>query len=131
MSSHLAKAPKIVYGSAAIGSRDPFVTEEGINELFATLDKHNITILDTAQLYGPSEQRLGEMKAGEQVHHRLEMDRWLVSQEAQLKRMSSALPKKAPRSWASRRSLLAINFTQPISLMIVIVRHLLPSRART
>ena len=65
MSSHLAKAPKIVYGSAAIGSRDPFVTEEGINELFATLDKHNITILDTAQLYGPSEQRLGEMKAGD------------------------------------------------------------------
>ena len=64
MSSALAKAPKIVYGAAGIGSRDPFVTDEGINDLFATLDKHNVTILDTARLYGPSEQRLGEVKAG-------------------------------------------------------------------
>lgn len=58
-------APKIVFGAAAIGNREPYITDEGIEALFSMLDKHHVKVLDSAQLYGKSEEALGKVKAGE------------------------------------------------------------------
>ena len=55
---------KIAFGSAPLGNRDPFNSTEDLDETFNILDKHNVKILDSAQLYGNSETRIGEVKAG-------------------------------------------------------------------
>jgi aflatoxin B1 aldehyde reductase len=55
---------KIAFGAAPIGNNEPWKSTEDIDELFKILDKHNVTILDSAQLYGNSETRLGEVQAG-------------------------------------------------------------------
>ena len=54
----------VVFGAAAIGNRDPFIAEDYLNTVFSTLEAHNVKILDTAQLYGEAEKRMGEVKAG-------------------------------------------------------------------
>ena len=56
---------KIAYGAAGIGNNDNFKTEEQLNELFSVLEKYDVKILDSAQLYGESEKVLGEVKAGQ------------------------------------------------------------------
>ncbi|KIX07968.1 uncharacterized protein Z518_02622 [Rhinocladiella mackenziei CBS 650.93] len=56
----------VIFGAARIGNSDPYITEEDLHVLFSTLKAHDVKILDSAQLYGKSEQRLGEVKAGEQ-----------------------------------------------------------------
>jgi hypothetical protein len=55
---------KIVMGAAGFGNRDPYLKEDDIKEFFATLKAHNIDTIDTAQLYGKSEEKLGEANAG-------------------------------------------------------------------
>jgi aflatoxin B1 aldehyde reductase len=55
---------KIVMGAAGFGNRDPYTKEEDIKEFFATLKAHGIDTIDTAQLYGKSEEKLGEANAG-------------------------------------------------------------------
>ncbi|OAL30855.1 hypothetical protein AYO20_08548 [Fonsecaea nubica] len=56
---------KVVFGTAAVGNREPWIAEDYLNKSFSTLLAHGCTVLDTAQLYGESEKRLGEVKAGE------------------------------------------------------------------
>ncbi|OAA67344.1 NADP-dependent oxidoreductase domain protein [Niveomyces insectorum RCEF 264] len=56
---------QVAFGSAGIGNRDPFISEADLNKLFATLDAHGVTRLDSAQIYGVSEKRLGEVHAGD------------------------------------------------------------------
>lgn len=56
---------KVVFGTGAVGNNEPFISEEYLNKIFSTLEAHKVTTLDTAQLYGNSEQRLGELHAGD------------------------------------------------------------------
>ncbi|KIW88390.1 uncharacterized protein Z519_10959 [Cladophialophora bantiana CBS 173.52] len=56
---------KVVFGTASFGNRDPWIAEDYLNKAFSILLAHGCNILDTAQLYGESEKRLGEVKAGE------------------------------------------------------------------
>ncbi|EXJ87230.1 alcohol dehydrogenase [Capronia epimyces CBS 606.96] len=63
MASHNPIA--VVFGSAPTGNREPWISEDYLNQTFATLEAHKVKKLDTAQLYGNSEQRLGELKAGD------------------------------------------------------------------
>jgi aflatoxin B1 aldehyde reductase len=55
---------KVAFGTATFGNREGFNSDEDINGFLDILAKHNVKILDTAQLYGESEKRLGEVKAG-------------------------------------------------------------------
>ncbi|EXJ83354.1 alcohol dehydrogenase [Capronia coronata CBS 617.96] len=55
----------VVFGTASFGNYEPFISEEYLNKVFSTLEAHKIKNLDTAQLYGKSEERLGEVKAAE------------------------------------------------------------------
>ncbi|RMZ90533.1 hypothetical protein DV736_g2233, partial [Chaetothyriales sp. CBS 134916] len=55
---------KIVFGTAGFGNLEPYKTAESIEHVFEILEKHDVKILDTAQVYGNSEQTLGEVKAG-------------------------------------------------------------------
>jgi len=55
----------VLWGTATVGNNEPFITEESLNEAFKILESHGVKNLDTAQLYGKSEERLGEVKAGE------------------------------------------------------------------
>lgn len=52
-------------GTASWGNNDPWTSDEYINEAFKILQAHGVKNLDTAQLYGNSEQKLGEVKAGD------------------------------------------------------------------
>lgn len=54
---------KTVFGGAGFGSKFKAVPE--CHEVFETLKAHSVDTIDTAQLYGPSEQLLGEAKAGD------------------------------------------------------------------
>jgi len=54
----------VVFGSAVVGNRDPFVAEDDLNAVFSMLEAHHVRNLDSAQRYGDSEKRLGEVKAG-------------------------------------------------------------------
>lgn len=56
---------KVVFGAAPIGNREPWIAEDYVNKSFETLLKHGCNVLDSAQLYGESEKRIGELKAGE------------------------------------------------------------------
>ena len=42
------------------------MSDEQVKEALAMLKKHNVKNLDSAQLYGKSEQKLGEVKAGDE-----------------------------------------------------------------
>ncbi|KAI5193571.1 hypothetical protein AUEXF2481DRAFT_31281 [Aureobasidium subglaciale EXF-2481] len=56
---------KTIFGGAGVG-RGAFQTVEDCHEVFKTLKAYGVETIDTAQLYGASEQVLGEAKAGEQ-----------------------------------------------------------------
>lgn len=56
---------KTVFGGASVGI-GTFKTVEQCDEVFKILKAHGVDTIDTAQLYGSSEQILGEAKAGEQ-----------------------------------------------------------------
>ena len=55
----------VVFGTGGVGNSEPFKTDEQMNELFKVLEKYDVKILDSAQLYGESENTLGRVKAGE------------------------------------------------------------------
>ena len=55
----------VVYGSAPLGNRDPFIKHEDVEKIYSVLLKHNVTTIDTAQLYQKSESVIGATKAGE------------------------------------------------------------------
>ena len=56
---------KVVFGAASIGNREPWIDEGYNNKAFEVMLAHKCNTLDSAQLYGESEKRLGEIKAGE------------------------------------------------------------------
>src|ERR1700744_3014748 len=56
---------KVVFGAAAIGNRAPWVEADYNENAFEILLKQKVNPLDSAQLYGESEKRLGELKAGD------------------------------------------------------------------
>ena len=55
----------VIFGGAAIGNSEPWIDEAYLNEAFKILESHGVTTIDSAQLYGESEKRLGELKAGD------------------------------------------------------------------
>lgn len=57
--------PLLVFGTAGVNTGGAFPTAEQAAELLDAVEKVGIKQLDTAQLYGLSEQILGELKAGE------------------------------------------------------------------
>ncbi|KAK5994317.1 Oxidoreductase sirO [Cladobotryum mycophilum] len=54
---------KLVFGAAGVSTGASYSTPEKIDELFETLDSEGINQLDTAQIYGDSEEQLGKVKA--------------------------------------------------------------------
>lgn len=54
-----------VFGAGGLGSRGEFATDEGVEKILSILSKHNVSHIDTAQLYGEgkSEQVLGRTNA--------------------------------------------------------------------
>lgn len=56
---------KVILGTASWGNNDPWTSSEYINEALKILQAHGVKNLDSAQLYGNSEQKLGEVKAGD------------------------------------------------------------------
>ncbi|OCT49647.1 Aflatoxin B1 aldehyde reductase member 4 [Cladophialophora carrionii] len=56
---------KVVFGAASIGNREPWIEKEYLEKAFDILLKHGVNTLDSAQLYGESEKRLGELNAGD------------------------------------------------------------------
>lgn len=56
---------RVIFGAVPIGNDSPFIEEENIQLAFSLLEERHVDTIDTAQLYGKSEQRLGEVKAGE------------------------------------------------------------------
>ncbi len=78
----------VVFGGSSIGNRDPFITQADLEDLFKVLKKHDVKIIDSAQLYGKSEAKLGESKAG----HGFTIDtKW---------------PGGAPAGWATRENVV-------------------------
>ncbi|KAF7597509.1 hypothetical protein BBP40_003756 [Aspergillus hancockii] len=57
--------PKIIFGAASVNPGYAFATTEQINELFDALEQGGVKQLDTASIYGESEQLLGSVKAGD------------------------------------------------------------------
>ncbi|KAK4964222.1 hypothetical protein LTR66_012411 [Elasticomyces elasticus] len=55
---------KAAFGGAMISSGRPFDSVEKLKEVFGVLEKYGVKIIDTAQLYGDSEELLGQAKAG-------------------------------------------------------------------
>ncbi|KAH8681687.1 aldehyde reductase [Xylariales sp. PMI_506] len=55
----------VVFGAGSIGNKESFISDEDLGTVFKILKRHNIRSLDSGQLYGNSEARLGEMKAGD------------------------------------------------------------------
>jgi aflatoxin B1 aldehyde reductase len=56
---------QIVYGGAAVGDPTKFSSDSDIKPYWEVLDKHNVTKIDTAHLYGNSETFLCQVKAGD------------------------------------------------------------------
>lgn len=56
---------KVIFGTAGFGNTEKYGKPEDVQPIFEGLDKHGVTHLDTAQLYGNSETYLGQVKAGE------------------------------------------------------------------
>lgn len=59
-----ASGIKTVYGGGSFGL-GAFTTVDECHQVFDILKAHGVQAIDTAQMYGPSEQLLGEAKAGE------------------------------------------------------------------
>ena len=55
----------VIFGGGAIGNREPWIDEGYLNDVFKILESHGVTTIDSAQLYGECEKRLGEVKAGD------------------------------------------------------------------
>jgi len=57
----------VIFGAARVGVLDQFKSDTDLATLYATLEKHSIKNIDTAQIYGDgdSEDFLGKTKAGE------------------------------------------------------------------
>ncbi len=55
----------VIFGAASVGNTDPWIKEEDLNAAFKVLEAHGVKNIDSAQLYGKSEERLGQVKAGE------------------------------------------------------------------
>jgi hypothetical protein len=64
------KSHSIVFGAGFIGNAEGWISGEDLHKASELISKYGVTKLDPAQLYGESERRLGEMKAGE----RFELD---------------------------------------------------------
>lgn len=54
---------KIIFGAGPIGSIAPYDDQEYCKKAFQILKTHGVEAVDTAQIYGPSEKTLGELKA--------------------------------------------------------------------
>lgn len=57
---------KVVFGGGMIGIGRPFSSKEDLDAIFAVLKKHDVKAIDTAQLYGNSEELLGSVNAASQ-----------------------------------------------------------------
>ncbi|OAL24597.1 hypothetical protein AYO22_05386 [Fonsecaea multimorphosa] len=67
--------PQIIFGAGFIGNAEPFISEKDIEATYELISKYGVKRLDSAQLYGESEKRLGETKAGD----RFSIDtKWLM-----------------------------------------------------
>jgi aflatoxin B1 aldehyde reductase len=63
----MAKGLNVVFGGAQFGNteqRSFIATDEGALQVFEVLQKHNAVHIDTARLYGASEEALGRLQAG-------------------------------------------------------------------
>ena len=63
----MAKGLQVVFGGAEFGTKDPrsfIASDEGALRVFEVLKKHNALHIDTARLYGASEEALGRLQAG-------------------------------------------------------------------
>ncbi|KAK4939964.1 hypothetical protein LTR10_019816 [Elasticomyces elasticus] len=56
---------KVIYGTANIGNEERWKSSDYVNEAFKIRQTHDVKDLDTAQLFGGSQQKLGELKAGD------------------------------------------------------------------
>ncbi len=54
---------KVVFGGAMVNKDRAFKDEHALRELFAVLKKEGVNTIDTAQLYGDSEEMLGNAGA--------------------------------------------------------------------
>lgn len=54
---------KVVYGGAMIGSSGVFSTQEQVQEVLSVLAESGVHDIDTAQIYGTSEELLGQTGA--------------------------------------------------------------------
>ncbi|KAJ7155135.1 NADP-dependent oxidoreductase domain-containing protein, partial [Mycena filopes] len=57
-------APKLVFGGFPIGPDGYFKDEESIAQVYTLLEQAGVTTIDTARLYGPSEEWMGKTGAG-------------------------------------------------------------------
>jgi len=57
---------KVIFGGGMIGSGRGFKNKDDLEALFAVLKQYDVRTIDTAQLYGDSEELLGSVNAGSQ-----------------------------------------------------------------
>jgi aflatoxin B1 aldehyde reductase len=57
---------KVIFGGAMISTGRAFSSKDDLDAVFALLKKHDVKVIDTAQLYGDSEELLGSVNAGSQ-----------------------------------------------------------------
>ncbi|KAJ7174842.1 NADP-dependent oxidoreductase domain-containing protein [Mycena filopes] len=57
-------APKLVFGGFPIGPAGSFKDEESIAQVYTLLEAAGVDTIDTARLYGPSEEWMGKTAAG-------------------------------------------------------------------
>lgn len=56
---------KVVFGGANLQRDRPFGTVEAVKEILTVLKENSVDTIDSAQLYGASEELLGEASAGD------------------------------------------------------------------
>lgn len=56
---------KVVFGGAGISEGRPFSSVEDVKEVLTVLKENGVDTVDTAQLYGTSEELLGKASAAE------------------------------------------------------------------
>ncbi|KAJ9608851.1 hypothetical protein H2200_006622 [Cladophialophora chaetospira] len=61
MASHL---PQVIFGTGFFGNAEPFISDKDLEATYDLISMYGVKQLDTAQLYGESERRLGETNAG-------------------------------------------------------------------
>lgn len=57
---------KVIFGGASIGAARPFESNDDVDALLAVLKKYHVKNIDSAQLYGTSEEVLGRINAASQ-----------------------------------------------------------------